>query len=472
MVAQVSEISTQVVARSGLKATEVSLDSMLKDLSLWECSVEVSQPGRIVAQIFKDHPLLPGVVLTDQEKFAGMISRRRFLEQLSRPYGLEVFIRREIRVLNRLANQKVGEHLAPGHLVFPGETPIVEAAVKSLERPPEKLYEPVVIECSSREYCLLDVHQLLLAQSKIHELTTQLLRENTQAHLIQTEKLASLGQMVAGLAHEIRNPVNTLWGNVKFLKTYSQDLLDLVDAYGEESGEDPETIEDLKEDIDFEYLQNDLPELIDSMQESAERLNQLVGGMRNFSHMGENHAQLANLHECLDSTLLILRNKLKYGINLVKNYGELPLIECYSGQLSQVFMNLVTNAIDALNEREKSEQWQPEIQITTQWLTEADQSEWVKIEITDNGAGIPPEIQERIFETFFTTKPVGKGTGLGLAISHQIVTEKHKGHLKLRSQVGSGTSFEIWLPVSQSSFTDEPVSEPLSKDNKETARME
>jgi len=454
MVAQVSELSTQVVARSGLNATEVNIDSTLGDLSLWECSVDVSQPGRIVAQIFKEYSLLPGVILTDKGQFAGMISRRRFLEQLSRPYGLEVFIRREIRVLNRLANQKVGEHLSPGHLVLPGQTPIVQAAVQSLERPPEKLYEPVVIECSTHQYCLLDIHQLLLAQSKIHELTTQLLRENTQAHLIQTEKLASLGQMVAGLAHEIRNPVNTLWGNVKFLKTYSQDLLDLVEAYEQEAGEDPEPIEDLKEDIDFEYLENDLPELIDSMQESAERLNQLVGGMRNFSHMGENHAQLANLHECLESTLLILRNKLKYGINLVKNYGELPLIECYSGQLSQVFMNLLTNAIDALNEREASEQWQPEIMITTQWLTEPDESEWVKIQIADNGVGIPPEIQERIFETFFTTKPVGKGTGLGLAISHQIVVEKHQGSMKLRSQPGSGTTFEIWLPVSQSSSSD------------------
>lgn len=454
MVAQVAEIPTKVVARSGLKATDVNIDSTLGDLSLWECCVEVSQPGRVVAQIFKEHSLLPGVILTDQGQLAGMISRRRFLEQLSRPYGLEVFIRREIRVLNRLANQKVGEHLAADELVLPGHTPIVEAAVQSLDRPPEKLYEPLVIECSTDRYCLLDVHQLLLAQSKIHELTTQLLRENTQAHLIQTEKLASLGQMVAGLAHEIRNPVNTLWGNVKFLKTYSQDLLDLVDAYEKESGEDPEAIEDFKEDMDFEYLQNDMPELIDSMQESAERLNALVGGMRNFSHMGENHPQLANLHECLDSTLLILRNKLKYGIHLVKNYGELPLVECYSGQLSQVFMNLLTNAIDALNEREKSEQWQPEITITSQWLVESDQSEWVKIEIGDNGVGIPPEIQEKIFETFFTTKPVGQGTGLGLAISHQIVTEKHKGHLKLRSQPGSGTTFEIGLPVSLSSSSD------------------
>lgn len=454
MVVKVSEISTEVVARAGLRATEVNLDSTLKDLSLWECSVDVSQPGRVVAQIFKEYSLLPGVILTDKGEFAGMISRRRFLEQLSRPYGLEVFIRREIRVLNRLANQKVGQHLLPDHLVLPGTEPIVEAAVRSLERPPEKLYEPVVIECQSCQYCLLDVHQLLLAQSRIHELTTKLLRENTQAHLIQTEKLASLGQMVAGLAHEIRNPVNTLWGNVKFLKTYSEDLLDLVEAYKEESGEDPESIEEIKEDIDFEYLQNDLPELIDSMQESAERLNALVGGMRNFSHMGENHSQLANLHECLDSTLLILRNKFKYGIHLVKSYGELPLVECYSGQLSQVFMNLLTNAIDALNEREKSDQWKPEITITTQWLMESDRSEWVKIEVGDNGTGIPPEIQEHIFETFFTTKPVGKGTGLGLAISHQIVTEKHQGYLKLRSRLGSGTTFEIWLPVSLSSSSD------------------
>ncbi len=451
MVAQVSEVQAQVVIKSGLPAAELTLESTLEDLSLWVCSVEVNQPGRIVAQIFKEHSLLPGVVLTDNGELAGMISRRRFLEQLSRPYGLEVFIRREIRVLNRLANQKVSQPIAPEHLILPGETLIVQAAVRSLERSPEKLYEPLVVKMPSRQYYLLDVHQLLLAQSKIHELTTKLLRENTQAHLIQTEKLASLGQMMAGLSHEIRNPVNTLWGNVKFLKNYSQELLDLVELYQEELGEDPQKVQEMKEEIDFEYLQEDLPELLDSMQESSERLNQLVGGMRNFSHMGENQAQQANLHECLDSTLLILRNKLKYGITLVKDYGEIPLIECYSGQLSQVFMNLLTNAIDALNERGESEGWQPEITIKTSLFMKENQSEWVKVEVTDNGTGIPAEIQERIFETFFTTKPVGKGTGLGLAISHQIITEKHKGELALKSEVGKGTTFEIRLPVSHPS---------------------
>ena len=449
MVVSVSELPTQVISRSGVGVAALNLESTLEDLPLWQCCIEVEEPGRVVAQIFKQHSLLPGVILTDRSKLAGMISRRRFLEQLSRPYGLEVFIRREIRVLNRLANQKVSDRSSSEELVLPGNTPIVKAAALSLERPPEKLYEPLVVQCSSQKYCLLDVHQLLLAQSKIHELTTKLLRENMQAHTIQTEKLASLGQMVAGLAHEIRNPANTIWGNVKFLKNYTEDLMSLAQSYQAEVGDDPESIEDLKEEIEFDYLQEDLPELLASMQESSERLNQLVGGMRNFSHMGENHAQQADLHECINSTLLILRNKLKYGINTIKSYGDIPLVECYSGQLSQVFMNLIVNAIDALNDRQKVEGWQPEIAIATEFMP----ADWegcdrVRITISDNGNGIPIEIQTKIFQTFFTTKPVGQGTGLGLAISHQIVTEKHQGELKLRSQVGVGTTFEICLPVS------------------------
>ncbi|MDJ1183238.1 ATP-binding protein [Roseofilum casamattae] len=448
MVVAVADFLAPVISKSGIEASELNLESTLKDLPLWQCCVDVEEPGRVVAQIFKQHSLLPGVILTDGAKLAGMISRRRFLEQLSRPYGLEVFIRREIRVLNRLANHKVGGRHTSDDRVFSGNMAIVKAAALSLERPPEKLYEPLIIECSPEKYCLLDVHQLLLAQSKIHELTTKLLRENMQAHTIQTEKLASLGQMIAGLAHEIRNPVNTIWGNVKFLKNYSEDLMSLAESYQAEIGEDPESIEDLKEEIEFDYLEEDLPELLSSMQESSERLNQLVGGMHSFSHMGENHAQQADLHKCIDSTLLILRNKLKYGINLSKNYGDIPMIECYSGQLSQVFMNLIANAIDALNDRPKVEGWQPEITIATEFVEDLEGCDRVKVTISDNGTGIPIEIQTKIFETFFTTKPIGKGTGLGLAISHQIVTEKHQGELKLRSEVGVGTTFEICLPVS------------------------
>ena len=440
MVLQDCPPALSVSPKVEMETHSLSLESTLKDLLLWNFQVETIQLGREVAQLLEANPLLPGIILTEQGEFIGMISRRRFLEQMSRPYGLDLFLRRPSGVLDRLAN--VSTQL----LMFTGDKLIVEAARQSLQRSPEFLYEPLVVQLTSAEYRLLDVHQLLLAQSHIHELTTQLLREQTQAQLIQTEKMASLGQMVAGVAHEIRNPVNGLWGNLNFLSNYIRDLMNLVSAYDREFGNKSERISTVKEEIEFDFLIEDLPEILASMRVSAEQLNKLVGGLRNFSHMSEAKPKPADLHECIDSTLLILRNRIKQGIKVHKNYGNLPEIQCYSGQLSQVFMNLITNAIDAMMERKATEFWKPTLEIRTE-VVEISGASWASICIADNGCGIPPAIQSKIFETFFTTKPVGKGTGLGLAISHQIVTQKHRGELKLQSQPGSGTEFEILLPM-------------------------
>jgi signal transduction histidine kinase len=185
----------------------------------------------------------------------------------------------------------------------------------------------------------------------------------------------------------------------------------------------------------------------------SERLTKIVGSLQNFSHLDESKRQPADLHECIESSLIILNNRLKVGIQIIKFYGDLPLVNCYSGQLSQVFMNIISNAIDALTEKineqaVSSRTWQPKIEISTD-IVERSDSEWVSVRIADNGSGIPPNIQKRIFETFFTTKPVGKGTGLGLAISHQIVTQIHGGHLLMRSVPETGTEFQILLPLVQ-----------------------
>ena len=228
-------------------------------------------------------------------------------------------------------------------------------------------------------------------------------------------------------------------------------------------------------------------EIIKSMKVSSERLTELVTSLHTFSHMDETHLKEANLHECIDSTLLIMKNRLKYGFKVVKKYGDLPLVKCYSGQLSQVFMNIVSNAIDALEEVKGEKGFVPAITIETEVIDTSDgdcvnsellqnyvlggqnakllssanqngdltpeaaetnsNNTWIAIRIADNGPGIAPEIQRRIFDTFFTTKPAGKGTGLGLAITHQIVTEKHKGKLNLHSTPGTGTEFEILLPL-------------------------
>ncbi|HEY9836240.1 MAG TPA: HAMP domain-containing sensor histidine kinase, partial [Vampirovibrionales bacterium] len=230
--------------------------------------------------------------------------------------------------------------------------------------------------------------------------------------------------------------------------------LELVSVYEQEVETPSAKVASTIETIDLEFLRKDLPKLVQSLVVSSDRLTKIVGGLQNFSHLDETARKPADLHECIDSTLLILNNQIKYDIELVKNYGDLPLVDCYSGQLSQVFMNLLGNAIDAILERKEQESrnlnknptWKPKLAIATELLNREDQSA-VIIRIADNGIGIPAQIQQRIFETFFTTKPVGKGTGLGLAISHEIVRDKHKGQLNLNSQEGIGTEFEIILPL-------------------------
>ncbi|MEG4065996.1 ATP-binding protein [Microcoleus sp. Pol11C2] len=458
---------------------ELCLDSTLQQLSLYDFQVEATDWGMRISQMLEANPLLPGVIVTHQGEFAGMISRRRFLEFISRPFGRELFLKRPVRALYRFAETE--------SLIFPSNTLIVDAARKSLLRSKELLYEPIVVQVSPQTYSLLDVHELLVAQSNIHELATKLLRQQTQSQLIQTEKLASLGQMVAGVAHEIRNPVTCISGNLGFLSNYSTDIMDLLSTYEHIVGEN-EKIDQLKKHIEFDFLQEDWVEILKSMKVSSQRLTELVTSLHTFSHMDETHLKQANIHECIDSTLLIMKNRLKYGFKVVKNYGDLPLVKCYSGQLSQVFMNIISNAIDALEEVKEEKDFVPAITIETEVIDSSDgdcvnseliqnyvrgdrqnakqlssasqkgdfcpeaaeknqHNAWIAIRIADNGPGIPPEIQRRIFETFFTTKPAGKGTGLGLAITHQIVTEKHKGKLNLHSTPGTGTEFQILLPL-------------------------
>ncbi|MBD1924644.1 ATP-binding protein [Microcoleus sp. FACHB-831] len=440
----------ELFALQSCETPKLSLESTLQELPLYDFHIESSSLGKTLAQTFEANSLLPGAIITDQQQFAGMISRRRFLEQMSRPYGLELFSKRPIKSLYCFASSEI--------LILPGNTLIVAAAKQSLQRSAELLYEPIVVELEPGVYRLVDVHQLLVAQSKIHELTTEMLDEQTQAQMMQTEKMASLGRMVAGVAHEISNPVNCINGNISFLSNYCKDLIELMSAYEQFSSVASEVAE-VKERIEIDFLLEDLPKVLESVKVGTEQLIKIVWGMRNFSHMDEANRHEVNIHECIDSTLLILNNRLKHGVEVIKNYGELPPVSGYSGQLSQVFVNIISNAIDALLEKAELPAtgkiaFQPQIEITTEVKTASNQC-WAMVKIADNGPGIPPEIKARIFETFFTTKPVGKGTGLGLAISHQIVTKKHGGQLLVRSRSVSkgespsewGTEFEILLPL-------------------------
>ncbi len=270
----------------------------------------------------------------------------------------------------------------------------------------------------------------------------------TQTQLVQSEKMSSLGQLVAGVAHEINNPVNFIYGNLAHASEYVQDLIELVQLYQTEYPDPTAAIADQQEAIDLEFLIEDLPKSLTSMQVGADRIRQLVLSLRNFSRLDEAEMKPVNVHDGIDSTLVILQYRLKakpehLAIELQRNYGQLPKIECYAAQLNQVFMNILSNAIDALEEEmNRNPSFRPLIKICTQLV-----GNWVEIIITDNGGGMPETVKARIFDPFFTTKAVGKGTGLGLSISYQIVVERHGGELQCESQPGEGTKFKIKIPV-------------------------
>lgn len=273
--------------------------------------------------------------------------------------------------------------------------------------------------------------------------------QETQSQLIQHEKMSSLGQLVAGVAHEINNPVNFIHGNLTHANNYIQELLNLLHLYQEQYPNQNQDIQDYVEEIDLEFIAEDLVKLLASMKMGTNRIREIVLSLRNFSRLDEAEKKLVDIHEGIDNTLLILHHRFKdtgigLGISVIKEYGNLPLVECYPGQLNQVFMNVLTNAVDALEEViQQNKDFSPTIRISTEVLD----SDFVAIKIADNGLGITEAVRTKLFDPFFTTKPAGKGTGLGLSISYQIVVEKHGGSLKCESQPGQGTEFCIQIPV-------------------------
>ncbi|GAA6616355.1 sensor histidine kinase [Scytonema sp. NUACC26] len=310
----------------------------------------------------------------------------------------------------------------------------------------QEVVERKQVENALRESEARERQKALELQEAIEQL------KRTQSQLVQTEKMSSLGQLVAGIAHEINNPVNFLCGNLSYVNDYTKSLLALIEKYQQYNSHLHEEIEDFLEEIDLDFIKQDLPKVISSMKFGVDRIYDIVVSLRIFSRLDEAIIKTVNIHQGLESTLLILQYRLqptsqRKEIQLIKVYDRLPLVKCYASQLNQVFMNLLVNAIDAVEQRlEKAKQtgedFYPQIQIRTELL----ENERVAIHITDNGVGIPEAVKHRIFDPFFTTKPVGQGTGLGLAISHQII-ERHQGELRCLSTVDRGAEFIIEIPL-------------------------
>ena len=280
--------------------------------------------------------------------------------------------------------------------------------------------------------------------------------KKAQVQIVQNEKMSSLGQLVAGIAHEINNPVNFIHGNLTHMNEYTQDLLRLIELYQQRHPSSDPEVQQLAEEIDLEFLIEDVQKMMSSMRLGTDRIRGIVMSLRNFSRMDEAEFKEVDIHEGIESTLLILQHRLKDkperpAIIINKDYGLLPQVECFPSQLNQVIMNILVNAIDALDEMNAKRSYQEikenrnQINIRTTVMSH----QWAEIAIADNGSGIPDTLKQRIFDPFFTTKPIGKGTGMGMSISHQIITEKHNGKLQFSSTTGQGTEFIIQIPIRQ-----------------------
>jgi len=431
---------------------DLGLDSTIQELPMYTFQVEISLTGVEVAKYFDKYPLLPGVILLEQGKFTGMISRRRLIEFLMRPYGQDLFAKEPLDVLYRYARLAV--------LVLADTTPILTAMQQILRRSPEFLAEPLVVQTADNSYRLLDPHELNIAAWQIRGIETQVRYERSQAQMIQNDKMARLGRLVDGVAHEILDPVGFIWGNLTYISNYSQDLLKLIAAYDECLPSGCEVINDIKEEIEFDYLEKDLSKALTSARSGAERLKKLVTSLQNFCHIDAVYPKPVDLHASIDSIVILIKSRLKGEITIIKNYGKIPPVSCFIGQLNQVLMNIFSHAVDSLLDETVRRQLQPDcgqnvkqatIEITTEVISQAAtkpnefDSRWVSICVADNGTGMSEELQQQIRENFSIEKRTEKETSL--AVSYRIITARHGGKLNFSSKLGIGTKFEILLPL-------------------------
>lgn len=468
---------TQTILRQANNAAVVNISGrqrMLSQRLALFCMRLVSSQAPGERQALKK--VLGDLILLMERSHRGLIYGDRALSLPGKPSGavMAMYFKSPLNVDRQMQNfltsarnllEAPDSALKPDH---PDLQKIVKAAschlLAALDAVVNQYQEESEAEQRQVEACQLALYQHSCfaareARIKAQHLQKTLIKlSQIQAQLIQTEKMSSLGLLVGGVAHEINNPMNFISSNLPFLRKYIEILLDVVGLYQKHYPNPVADIQIFAQAADLEFLQEDLPKVLDSMDIGTERIQQIVLSLRNFSRLDEAELKPAHLHEGIENTLLILRHRLKAHhqrpeIQVLRHYGALPAIDCCPGQLNQCFMNLLVNAIDAIDELYAStspsgqvdNRFSPQIIIETAQTSE----DWIEVVISDSGIGIPDDIQQRILEPFFTTKPVGKGTGMGLSISYSIITEKHNGQLSFRPRTPWGTEWRIKLPVRQ-----------------------
>ncbi|MEO1637171.1 MAG: HAMP domain-containing sensor histidine kinase [Cyanobacteria bacterium J06631_9] len=435
----------------------LGIHSSLGALPLYDFTVTADCIIRELIDHFVKDPQLPGAIVSDTNSIK-LLSRQQCLNCLLRAAQTQSFVDSPVRIL--LGQSKESP------LTLDEGTTILAGAQQALQRPREYQGNPILVRLAQGDHRLLDAHVLNVAHWHIRGIETQVRYERLQMQILESEKMAALGRLVDGVAHEILDPVSFIWGNLSYIADYARQQHQLLVAYEAACPEPSDDIIALKEDIELDYLRSDLPAAIKSARGGAHRLRQLATSLQNFCHIDAVHPRPTDLNTLIDSTLRLLKSRLTTPIVIERSYGKLPPVPCFSGQLSQVFMNIFSNTIDSLlAQLQTTGQNNKPLQITVTTCVCADQhrlvgspeeSRWVSVIISDNGPGIPPETKAQILDSFSTENRHRQETGL--AMSYQIVTAKHGGKFWMRSfhasevadpdiEPTTGTEFEILLPL-------------------------
>jgi signal transduction histidine kinase len=407
-------------------------ESRLSELPLHGFQLSAQQDsGQTLIDAFKQMPHIPGVLLYDHDRWLGMLSRRRLLEFLLLPQADQLCLE-PLMVLYRYTKTTP--------LVLSADTTILSAAQQAMRRTPEVMADPIVVILPDHTYRLLDFQDLNIAAWQLRGIETQVWYEQTQLEMLRSTRMASLGRLVDGVSHEILDPVSFIWGNLSHLGDYIRDLLSIISLYETRFPESFPAMQELKEAIEFDYLRDDMPRTLDSIKTGADRLSKLATSLQNFCHIDEVYAKPANIHECIEGVLLLIKSRLKSEIEIVKDYGHLPPVPCFIGQLSQVFMNIFTQAVTMLlhqavtaaliNPNGPNGTAKPRIRIATSACSlDGSGNRWIVVRIGHNAPLLPIALQEQITDGLADIKPLIKETEL--TSSYRIITAKHRGKFKV-----------------------------------------